>query len=109
MERVFVIEDSDASIAEPILRAQVTAGITVWALLRSHISNIYQQHAVDQGVLYFSDGSRLLMQPLARGYGQQADRERLSAIPAEIKAAERSLDLLKRHAVNLLENTPWSF
>jgi hypothetical protein len=109
VERVFVIEDSDATIAEPILRAQVAAGITVWVLLRSRMSNIYQQHAVDQGVLVFRDDSKLLMQPLARGYGQQADRERLSAIPAEIKAAERSLELLKSHAHNLLENTPWPF
>jgi hypothetical protein len=109
VERVFVIEDSEASTAEPILRAQVDARIKVWALLRSQILNIYQQHAIDQGVLYFKDGSRLLMQPLARGYGQQADSERLSVIPAEIAAAEFDLRVLKGHAVRLLENTPWPF
>lgn len=109
VERIFVLEDNERATAEPIVRAQVAAGIKVWVVRRSQMESIYQQHAIEQGVLHFKDGSKLLMQPIARGAGQQADRERLSVISAEIAEAEFSLTLLKSHSTIIHSNTEWPF
>lgn len=109
VERVFVIDDGDQAIAEPIIRAQVAAGVKVWVVLDSQIPDAYRAHVVDQGVITFAGGEALLMQPLAPAYGRRADRERLSLIAAEIAAAEFSLSQLKHHAVPIQTDTSWPY
>lgn len=107
VERIFVLDDNQIAAAEPVVRAQVAAGVQVWVLPRSSVPNIHREHVVDQGVLIFKNGDKLLMQPLAGGYQMRADRERLSINSRDLIAAEFSLSILQRHAIKLEERAPW--
>ncbi|MFJ7074428.1 hypothetical protein [Streptomyces sp. NPDC098781] len=107
VERIFVFPHAEDPILEEVVRSQVAAGIDTWVVLRSWVPEHHQEHVVDQGVLKFRNGSKLLMQPLATQYRQRADRERLSVISSEIRAAEFSLDIVRSNAVKMTETSPW--
>jgi hypothetical protein len=109
VERIFILDDSQLDVAEPILRTQVASGIQVWVVRRTSVSDIHRAHIIDQGVVEFRDNQKLLMRPLATRYQEQADRERLSVIPGEILAAEHSLNVLRSNAVELQADTAWPF
>ncbi len=108
VERIFVLDDNQIATAEPIIRAQVTAGVQVWVVRRNLVPHYNRKHIADQGILTFENKERMLMQPLARGY-QMADRERLSVDPGEISEAMSSQDILRQYATKLEEATPWPF
>jgi hypothetical protein len=109
VERVFLLEDEQIDTAEPILRAQASAGIQVWVLRRRSVPEVHKEHIIDQGIIQFKNDQKLLMRPMANHYQEQADRERLSAVRSEIVAAEFSLSILRVHAVSLQSNTSWPF
>jgi hypothetical protein len=107
VERFFVFPNPEESGIEEVVRSQVAAGIDAWVVFRSWVPEHHQQHVVDQGVLTFRNGSKLLMQPLATQYRQRADSERLSVIPSEIRSAEFSLDIVRSNAIKMTENSQW--
>ncbi|GAA4097317.1 hypothetical protein [Nonomuraea soli] len=107
VERIFVSDDPTTPHLEDVVRAQAAAGIDTWLVLREWVPEHHREHVVDQGVLSFRNGTKLLMQPRATQYRQKADRERLSVLPNEIRAAEFSLDLIRSHAFKVTATSSW--
>ncbi|MEV6384393.1 hypothetical protein AB0M31_33870 [Streptomyces sp. NPDC051773] len=107
VERIFVLDGTEPSEVEEIIRGHAALGVDTWVVFRRWVPEHHHEHVVDQGVLSFRNGVKLLMQPRATRYRQRADSERLSVLASEIRAAEFSLDIVRSNAVRIGEGVLW--
>jgi hypothetical protein len=108
VERIFVFDDAADPRIGGLVAPNIAVGVDTWVVARSWVSDHNHQHVVDQGVLTFRNGTKLLVQPRSSRGRHKADVERLSVIPSEIHAAEFSLSIVQSNAVKVTADSPWS-